>query len=512
MPSEIPADIWRCVAVFLPKAFLLTLFSVNRTFLAIARETRYQAITFTTYKGAKPLIKHVKWVHPMKWLLELLDNLRTYRDSKLVHSIRVQPWIVQPKGPKSHSWASSTWKLLHACVSTSYGFEEPEAEIARRLQKQTRRVADLIKDLPELRKYHIDWDEGRYHNEFFSTLLELVIPTIGRRLCTLTLKVPLSHMPLLPSLAVHLPNLESFSLTIHTGSHVSMYISQTMEGLVVFLNNLLRNLHTLSLFTTPTSTHLDLVPLFRGLGRGRHLTSFTLCIPFDGGHLADPAPLREFLSKNRATLESLNLGTTRAAAHPNPGAATAKFWIRDTFKNHPSYPALSHLSLSLRPLRADLGPLLRCLSGVRSQLRILKLSERPLEHADLVRILGALDYPPQLRVLSLRLRWLSPEIVDLLAAGLPELTALDLNFHEVIHQDPSSDACSLRSEDSASLSRESELLLFCQRMNGKKYLNWNLTHLAVPESPSWQLRWLDSLERLFVGCIPALSFSELVSA
>ncbi|KAJ7809065.1 hypothetical protein B0H14DRAFT_2867828 [Mycena olivaceomarginata] len=470
MRSEIPADIWRYVAGFLPVAVLLTLFSVNRTFLEIVTETRYRAINFTSYKDGKPLMKHVK-------------------DSELVHSVRVQPWMVEPKGSTSHSWASSTWKLLHGCVSPSFE-DSPEAQIARRMQKQTRRVADTIRALPELHKYHIDWDEGPcYQTEFFSALLDMVIPNIGHRLCALALKIPLHHMPSLPSLARHLPALKDLSLTLHTGVCIPMYICEKMEGLEVFVNALLRNLRTFSLSTTPTSIYLDLGPFFGHLGHGLHLTSFALCIPFDGGHLADPAPLRRFLSRHRSTLEAINLGTTRAAAHSSPGASTAKFWIRDTFKNPAPFPALSHLSLGLRPLRTDLGPLLRHLSGLRSQLRILKLSERPLEYAELVHILAALDSPPLLRVLSLRLRWLSPEIVDLLAAGLPELTALDLNFTEVVHQ---------------------ENMFFCQAMNGKSYQHWNLTRLAVPESPRGQ-KWLDALECTFVGCIPALSFAELVS-
>jgi hypothetical protein len=282
-----------------------------------------------------------------------------------------------------------------------------------------------------------------------------------------------------------------------------------MDALRVFINIVLRNLCTFSLYTTPTSTYLDLGPLFTHLGHGRHLASFTLCIPFDGGHLADPTPLRQFLAKHSSTLASINLGSTRATMHTCPGTATAKFWIRDTLKSHASYPALTHLALSLRPLRADLAPLLRSLARVRTQLHMLKLSDRPLEHADLLRILGALDDPPLLRVLSLRLRWLRPEIIDLIAGGLPGLSALHLNFTEIVHRE-SSDACSLRSEDSGGLSRESELLLFCQAMHGKRYTNWNLTRLAVPESPRGQRMWLTDLERTFVGCIPALSLSELM--
>jgi hypothetical protein len=50
-------------------------------------------------------------------------------------------------------------------------------------------------------------------------------------------------------------------------------------------------------------------------------------------------------------------------------------------------------------------------------------------------------------------------------------------------------------------------------MDGKEYANWNLARLAVPESPRGQMRWLDALERAFVGCIPALTtFGELVTA
>jgi hypothetical protein len=73
MRSEIPADIWRYVAGFLPVTVLLTLFSVNRTFLQIATETRYRAISFTSYKSGKPLMKYVKWVFLLKlWELELI--------------------------------------------------------------------------------------------------------------------------------------------------------------------------------------------------------------------------------------------------------------------------------------------------------------------------------------------------------------------------------------------------------------------------------------------------------
>ncbi|KAJ7781875.1 hypothetical protein DFH07DRAFT_390317 [Mycena maculata] len=485
---DIPSDIWRCIAGFLPVACIFTLYSVNRTFLEIYLEKKYKAVDLAAYKSAKALLKHLK-------------------DSSYVHSVRVQPWVVIAKEPKACSW-----KLLNACVFPTHAFEEnTEAEILKRLRKQTQRIADGIKKLPALQKYHIDWDEGPFQPEFYSALLD-VIPAIGRGLSTLCLKVPLQNMDSLPCLATHLPKLENLMLTIHTDAFIASEICQKIVGLVVFVNSGIRTLRSLSISTTPTSMYLDLGPFFDHLGRGKRLTSFTLCIPFDGGHLADPGPLRRFLMNHRATLRSITLGTMRAAAHPAPGASTAKFWIRDTFKNHPSLPALEQVSLSLRPLRTDLSPLVQGLASLRSQLRVLKLSERPLECAELVRLLGVLGDAPLLRVLSLRIRWLSPEVVDLLAVGLPALSALDLHFTEVVHQESASDVASVRSEDSYGLSRQSELMLFCQALQGKRYAHWNLTRLAVPENPHGQMRWLDAMERVFVGCIPGLtSFGELVS-
>ncbi|KAJ7019805.1 hypothetical protein C8F04DRAFT_1404117 [Mycena alexandri] len=505
--NDIPSDIWRCLAAFLPLADLLSLCAVNRTFFAvfwaITNEKRFQGVHFVGYDntakriGAKALMKLV-------------------RESALVHSVRVQPWDVQPKQPKSksksRSWLTFIRNLPHSRVSPVYGFEEAVVvEITRRVKKQTLRVADTIKGFANLRTYHIDWDEGPYHLEFFPAFLH-VIPTVGQRLSTLTLKVPLQYMPSLPRLATSLTKLDNLALTIHTGAHITSYISEKMEGLVVFMNSLIRQLRSLSISTTPTSTHLDLEPLFRHLGHGRHLIAFTFCIPFDGGHLADPTSLRRFIINHCYTLESLTLCTTRATVHPVAiaRASETNFWIRDTMKNHPHFPALFRLSLGLRPLRTDLAPLLQCMKAKRAQLRVLKLSERSLEHAELVRVLEVLDDPPHLCVLSLRLRCLSPEVVDTLAAGLPALSALELNFAEVVHQEAASDTSSTLSGESYALSRESELTLFHQKMKSKFYPRWNLARLAIPEG--LHVRWLDAMEQSFIRCIPTLqSFEELVS-
>ncbi|KAJ7716148.1 hypothetical protein B0H16DRAFT_461545 [Mycena metata] len=487
------SGIWRCVVAYLPLVDLLSLCAVNRAFFAvfgvIRAERQFQSLHFAKYEN--PLMKYV-------------------RESTLVSEVRVQPWDVQPK-PKS-KYKSPSWltNLPHTHVYDVSEWEEDD-EITRRVKKQTLRVADTIKGFANLHTYHIDWDEGPYHPKFFPALLHLIIPAVGQRLSTLTLKIPLQYMPSLPHLARSLTQLENLALTIHTGAHITSYISDKMEGLVVFMNSLIRELRSLTISTTPTSTYLDLEPLFRHLGRGRRLTAFTLCIPFDGGHLADPTSLRRFIINHCYTLESLTLGTTRPTIRPvaSARASKTKFWIRDTMKNHPHFPALSRLSLGLRPLRTDLTPLLQGLRAKRAQLRVLKLSERPLEHAELVRVLEALDYPPHLCVLSLRLRCLSPEAVDTLAAGLPALSALELTFAEVVHQEAASDTSSTVSQDSYGLSRESELTLFCQKMEGKFYPHWSLARLAIPEGP--QVRWLDAMERLFIRCIPTLqSFEELV--
>ncbi|KAJ7224087.1 hypothetical protein GGX14DRAFT_424167 [Mycena pura] len=491
--TELPSDIWRHIAGFIPVAILLTLYSVNRTFLQVARENRYRAIDFVAYKSSKLLIKHIKC-------------------SPLVHSVRIKPWIVSPKEPRSSFWSPATWKTLNSCISSRSFDEDPDAQVARRLQKQVRLVTEAIRGLPNLHTYHIDWDGAPIRPEYLTALLDSLIPAIGHNLSTLSLKVPLHYMHSLPRLANPLSQLQSIAVTIHTASHVARDISEKMEGLVVFLNTLLRNLRSISIQTTPTSTYLDLGLLFAPLGRGRRLTSFTLYIPFDGGHLPNPKSLRKFLINHSSTLESLTLGTTRAAAHHAPSASTNNYWIRDAVVNHPPFPSLSCLSLALRPLRINLAPLIKCLTGMRPHLRMLKLTERALEYAELVRVLDALHDAPLLRVLSIRVRWLSPEVIDRLAATLPNLTVLCLSFAEVVHHEPAGSVCSGLSVDSYGLSRESELMLFFRELEGKNYSRWNLSRLAVPECPRGQMKWLDAMGQAFVRCIPGLmTFEELVS-
>ncbi|KAJ7252489.1 hypothetical protein C8J57DRAFT_1350172 [Mycena rebaudengoi] len=487
--AKAPPEIWRLIAAFLSFEVLLNFCCVNRTFLQIVRETRYQAINFVAYDTVKRLIKHLK-----------------ARDSELVLSVRVRPWVVADKAPKR------TWKFLNACVSAEYANEKLAAQTQRRVRKQILRVTEAIRTLPKLHTFKIDWDEGPPNLKFFTALLEC-IPSIARSLSTLTLKVPWRYMLYLPHL--HLPNLDSLALTIHTGALGPSEIADQYEGLGLFIRSLLwHHLRSLSIHTTPTSTHLDLGPIFstlvmKGKANPSRLHAFTLRIPFDGGHLPDVEPLRRFLYSHCLTLDSLTLGTTRAAAHAAPGSDGAIFWIRRTLENHPPMPELSRLVLGLRPLRTDIAPLVSCLSRLRPQLSVLALTERPLEYAELVRVLDALADAPQLRALSLRIRSLTPEVIDLLAARLPALRALGLNFTEVLHGEPARDGIS---NDVYGLPKPAERMLFFQALQGRKYMGWQLTRLAIPDSPRGQLRWLDEMERAFVGCVPALTcFEEIVS-
>ncbi|KAJ7625505.1 hypothetical protein FB45DRAFT_67418 [Roridomyces roridus] len=492
MATRFPNEIWAYIATLLPVACLLRLSLVNSTLHGIARRTWYKSVKFDSYKDAKQIIKQLK-------------------DSKEVQAVHIQPWVVLAK-TRCSSW-SSKWRFLNACISPTLAFDETEdAQILRRLQKQTQRIANAIKAFPHLHEYHIDWDEKPIHYAALTSLVGSVIPHIGHKLSCLSLKVPLEYMHSLPALARHLPNLDSLAVTIHTGAYIPSYICQTIEGLVFFINIVLRHLRSLSIATTWTSTHLVLGPFFEHLGHGPRLKSFSLCLPYDGGHLdSNPGPLREFLAAHRLTLESLSLGTTtRATFHPTPSTPTARFWIRETLKDHVSFPALSRLSLSLRPLRTELGPLTRCLTKLQSQLRALKLSDRALECSELTSLLVVLGNAPLLSELSLRVQCLSPDIVDLLAMHLPNLRVLHMNFTEIIHQEPASSESSL-SHDSHSLPRESELAMFCDVLRGKQYPEWGLACIAIRENPRGP-SWFEALQRAFFSCIPGLtSFEELVS-
>lgn len=324
---------------------------------------------------------------------------------------------------------------------------------------------------------------------------------------TLSIKLPPELLSLL--VRVNLPRLENLEVTFHMAGLQERDIHIALDGFIVFVHNTKDSLRSLSILSTCSSENLDLSRLFKLLKRFPRLCSVSLSIPFDGGHLSNPASFSSFLEMHRETLQRLSLNASRCTpVHTGKYDPDCINWIqRIMLSVHVPFPQLRSLELALRPLRAPLHILSDFLTKHCPTLESLILNDRILTFADVECILEPFEsIQPEaltLKHLQFRVSYLSPELLFLLASRLPRLRSLSVYFTDVL-RDQTRKRSSYKSE---------ELRMFCRAMRQRRidFRSWELRHIAIPPDPH-NPRWLSTLEELLVECIPALSsVTELVS-
>lgn len=287
--------------------------------------------------------------------------------------------------------------------------------------------------MPQLYKYSLGWKDALpYHPGLYRAFLSPVLSCIKFNLRSLTLNVPLEIMHVMPS--IDMPHLESLSIYLCTTEKSEEEIDRIFDSLVVFVNNLLGSLELLSITSRVPSRSLKLDRFFRMLGTFPHLRSFSLSIPFDGNHLSSPEQVVKFLNKHRHMLKQLRLSASRCSPDSLVDPE-CKLWIPNTLTrlNMTPYPQLYDLHLAIRPIKMDLTPLMEFF-GFHA-IDSLTLTERALTYDEVKAILDALstcEHSRGLKQLRLRIQYLSPELLELLAKRIPRLALLELAFGEIL--------------------------------------------------------------------------------
>jgi len=322
-----------------------------------------------------------------------------------------------------------------------------------------------------------------------------------RSLVKLSLNVPPKMLPSLAPIA--LPRLEHLEVGVCTKRLLKGEINEVFDGFAVFVNNLFPTLQTLSISSRLPSQCLDLTRFFTLLGVFPHLTGFSLSIPFDGTHLFPPRDLITFLNKHRQTLQLLQLTTIRCSPADSPIDPESKFWIRNILTSLDSpFPRLHDVHLALRPLKADLTPVIQFLAEHAGELDALTLTERALTYTEVVDILDGISayaHSPRFKQLRLRLQHLSPALLELFASRLPRLAFLELSFSEVV-----ATAAHAGHSGYPAHSNQEEFELFeaVVRANRPLYAAWELVRIDICQD-SRNAR-LGDLTRILVDCVPAL--------
>ncbi|KAF9070502.1 hypothetical protein BDP27DRAFT_1292491 [Rhodocollybia butyracea] len=521
---SLPFDIWWKILDYLPLTVSFNLRSLNRIFLEIHRKRNYRNLVIDRYgKSTK----------------RKLAALNAHSLGRYVYSLKIQPcWIVSNVPKFSHGPAarvSSTFDRVHSFFDSEYPKRKAQALVQKRMRKQIKLITEAARNLDSIKEYTLEWDEGPYHDEYFtaflSNLADPIITPFGQTLTKLSLKVPTNKFRYLVS--AKLPALEELHLHLVTKSLLESDINNHLDCLVVFVNNLFQSLRCLSISSTYTSLNLNLHQFFHRLGHFPLLRSLALTIPYDGAHLGSSLDsLRQFISKHSTNIQELKLlCRVRAATRIRPNDPSAKYWIQrilnsiqapsiQTSAYSPSYNqlrGLRNLELALRPLRSDLQPFLTFLASVADQLESLVLMDDALKPHELGRVLNVLVQRPaqtlghygsslngygytNIRHLSIRLQYLCPYTVDLLASELRSLRSLRLTFSDVrFHHDEDVE------QEQVQWTHVDELNFFYDALRTRFYSDWKLSSLKISECPHPRHpKWGKEMEVLFKGCIPSL--------
>ncbi|KAG7095046.1 hypothetical protein E1B28_005836 [Marasmius oreades] len=431
-PAYVPFDVWKCVAEYVSDEDLKRLRSVDRSWRLIVQQVEYRNVGIKVWgKRTKECLKALS--NPARGL------------GQHVRALEITPWIITSP-VKVYTKRAKVWNRINALFDSEYPARCASDHVKRKLAKHIDLVISTVQNLPDLHEFAVQWSPGStYHPEFFSAFLGPILTKtkLGLNLTKLSVKVPTETLSTLAPL--HFPQLACLELDLHTGNLLTGEINDLLDSLIVFVNNTTRTLRTLSVSSTTESKHLDLNRFFHLLGFFPLLTSFILCIPYDGAHISSPSfvfaramdkgapntstPTETFIKKHAGQLEELQIKSRRASPPVGPTSPHAKFWIQRILADiaggdltigvdgsagssihvggatssasldstpAEAYSRLQKLEVPLRPLKSSLQPLHACLQAVSVQLKSLKLTERALTGDELKGIITVLVISSQL--------------------------------------------------------------------------------------------------------------------
>jgi len=439
----------------------------------------------------------------MKLLCEILcrDDVATR-----VRRLTIEPWLVQPRTKTYVSRSENAWNHINTFFNAKYMEQQAEKRIQKRINKDIKRVTNVVQRLKNLQEYRVLYDErsSTHHRHLIKAFLSPTIELLAPKLNKLTLKIPFD---LLPNLShVRLPQLRDLDVHLCTGEARMAQVQDSLDGFFVFIHNL-RSLEHLGISATSTSRYLDLSCFSTRWGSFPELRSFSLCIPFDGGLLSNPESLYTHVLKPHArTLEKLNLSTACCGISPGSRPPDSHYWIQRILKASfgTPFPRLREVELALRPLKASLDDLQTFLEYHAPTLEKLWLTDRALRNGELREIFDSLCptsvFPTKqnhiLKNLRIKVDELNAELLVLIAERFPQLSTLGLTFTDI--------GINTESKGSPHLNNEQKLTTFARslRPHADLLTTWGLRMLHIADGPPF-FHWFRELENIFTQCFPA---------
>ncbi|PPQ94236.1 hypothetical protein CVT25_006662 [Psilocybe cyanescens] len=448
--DDIPYELWLHITSFLLQDEIWALRSLNKSLFSIAMESRFQTV-------AVSLNNIVSKEYRRKFLRFNDCNI-----AMRVHELAYYDYAVTDF-PQSSKTSRRTRMLLYIkryfrnCVTSDKSL-----------------AISVVANFKEVRyvKIKFDYLRGRIFRESIPLFHASLLSSI--HLQSLSFSYPFELMVTVLPPALFLPHLSSFSMTLFTLPEKTevdqSFLDTATMTMAPFLNRHRLTLTTVelnleplpptwSMVLTAMSTNFNLSPLFKSLDHIPHLQTLSISISAS----TSPDCITRFLKIHSHTLRHLTISMTDPEISTTRGVldqleATLPFL--ETFVIQYQYDSM-HLAPSTYQ-EVTLGFIRRHASSLTC-LRILK---SPHSRAQFLTLLDPLVSYPRLRYLKMGLQILTPEMLDLFTASLPDLYELDLSIHYFKR----------RHTSPLEINEEYE---FCYEIGHHDYHLWKLQHLTL---------------------------------
>ena len=289
-------------------------------------------------------------------------------------------------------------------------------------------ILELMGQLCLLRTLQIEI-RGQEHWYLNNSTIDFLAPgweAFGSNLRSLQLKIPLEDLArVLPSFPEHLGNLEGLSLSIARALFTTDEIKIFRGILIPFINTHHRGLRSLS-FDVADQNNIS--PLLEALVPMPSLRCFKLKQPFVDEQSTNFTGLHHFFKVHRSYLTRFDLEIISTFTH-HPVPYT--FFTQGCFGG--PLPRLVHLSIHLPHFPEQYaGGMLPYIHRFRSTLRSLKVSHYQWTSENLRSLVEGFTSSRLLGELEVSILEFSPDLLSTLAANLPNLEVLSLDFQKVL--------------------------------------------------------------------------------
>lgn len=296
---------------------------------------------------------------------------------------------------------------------------------------------EAIRSLRNVDEFELNWymDKGAEEYAWKFPFFAEIWQTIGPNLRKLTMDVQLFKMDDIVKYCHSLPKVEELYLTLRSDSSPNrkdLQLGPSNTSVPYLINKLKPTLRHLSI---KTIGHQELSLNFQLLEKFPRLTSLSLAMPLDSHHLQDPSGFRQLLNSH-PQITHLSVRYTKCCRDfidDGFGTSSGKHMLYSDV----SIPALQSLEVGLHmpiPPVGKISPLYNSIARIGQDFTSLTFTDRNLK-LDEIRSMLRLFPSYRLKKLSLFAKYLSPQLIDLIAHTCPALNSLSLEVETVVRSE-----------------------------------------------------------------------------